>query len=200
VDVSLSLASVSQSVVITGAPPAIDTSTNTLGKVVNEKEVLDLPLNGRDFAQLGLLQTGVAPISSGILTEGGSLRQGQSYAVNGQRPEANNFLLDGVQNVNRMDGGFALKIPIDAIAEFRILTNTAPPEYGSNTGSTTSVVTRSGGNSFQGTVYEFFRNDALDTRNYFSREVEPLKQNQFGVTVGGLFAKIACSSSRTTKA
>jgi len=185
IDVSLALGSVSQSIVINDAPPTIDTTTNTLGKVVDSKEVLDLPLNGRNFAQLGLLQTGVAPISSGVLTEGGSLRQGQSYAVNGQRPEGNNFLLDGAQNVNRMDGGYALKIPIDAIAEFRILTNTAPPEYGGNTGSTTSVVTRSGGNELHGTAYEFFRNDALDTRNYFSSEVEPLKQNQFGVTAGG---------------
>ena len=84
-----------------------------------------------------------------------------------------------------MDGGFALKIPIDAIAEFRILTNTAPLEYGANTGSTTSVVTRAGGNQFHGSIFEFFRNDALDTRNYFSSKVEPLKQNQFGATVGG---------------
>lgn len=189
VDVSLALASITSSVVITDAPPAIDTSTNTLGKVVSSKEVLDLPLNGRNFAQLGLLQTGVAPLSSGILTEGGSLRQGQSYAVNGQRPEGNNFLLDGVQNVNRMDGGFALKIPIDAIAEFRILTNTAPPEYGSNTGSTTSVVTRAGSNQFHGTAYEFLRNDTLDTRRALATVIEPLKQNQFGVTAGGPLRK-----------
>jgi Carboxypeptidase regulatory-like domain/TonB dependent receptor-like, beta-barrel len=188
-DIELGLASVAQSLVVTDAPPAIDTSTNTLGKVVSGREVLDLPLNGRNFAQLGLLQTGVAPLSSGVTTEGGSLRQGQSYAVNGQRPEGNNFLLDGAQNVNRMDGGYALKIPIDAIAEFRILTNTAPPEYGGNTGSTTSVVTRAGGNDLHGTLYEFFRNDALDTRNYFSSAVEPLKQNQFGATAGGPIRK-----------
>jgi len=184
-NIGLVPATVKESITVEGAAPAIDTSTNTLGKVVSSREVLDLPLNGRNFAQLGLLQAGVAPLSAGLATEGGSLRSGQSYAVNGQRPEANNFLLDGVQNVNRMDGGFALKIPVDAIAEFRILTNTAPPEYGANTGSTTSVVTRAGGNEFHGTVYEFFRNDALDTRNYFSSEVEPLKQNQFGATVGG---------------
>jgi Carboxypeptidase regulatory-like domain len=176
---------VTESITVQGSAPAIDTSTNTLGKVVSSRELLELPLNGRNFAQLGLLQAGVAPLTAGLTTEGGSLRSGQSYAVNGQRPESNNFLLDGVQNVNRMDGGFALKIPIDAIAEFRILTNTAPPEYGSNTGSTTSVVTRAGGNQFHGSVFEFFRNDALDTRNYFSAEVEPLKQNQFGATVGG---------------
>jgi hypothetical protein len=185
IDITLALASVKESVTVNDTPASIDTSTNTLGKVVSGREVLDLPLNGRNFAQLGLLQAGVAPLSAGLATEGGSLRAGQSYAVNGQRPEANNFLLDGVQNVNRMDGGFALKIPIDAIAEFRILTNTAPPEYGSNTGSTTSVVTRAGGNQVHGTAYEFFRNDALDTRNYFSSAVEPLKQNQFGVTAGG---------------
>jgi len=189
VDIQLAVASVTQSLVVTDAQPSIDTSTNTLGKVVSGREVLDLPLNGRNFAQLGLLQTGVAPLSSGVLTEGGSLRQGQSYAVNGQRPEGNNFLLDGAQNVNRMDGGYALKIPIDAIAEFRILTNTAPPEYGGNTGSTTSVVTRAGGNDIHGTLYEFFRNDALDTRNYFSSEVQPLKQNQFGGTAGGPIRK-----------
>ncbi len=185
VDIPLSLASITESVAVTDTPATIDTSTNTLGKVISGREVLDLPLNGRNFAQLGLLQAGVAPLSAGLATEGGSLRAGQSYAVNGQRPEGNNFLLDGVQNVNRMDGGFALKIPIDAIAEFRILTNTAPPEFGSNTGSTTSVVTRAGGNQVHGTAYEFFRNDALDTRNYFSSAVEPLKQNQFGVTAGG---------------
>ncbi len=185
VDIPLALASAHESIEVTATTASIDTSTNTLGKVVESREVLDLPLNGRNFAQLGLLQSGVAPLSAGLATEGGSLRSGQAYAVNGQRPEGNNFLLDGVQNVNRMDGGFALKIPIDAIAEFRILTNTAPPEYGANTGSTTSVVTRAGGNQFHGTAYEFFRNDALDTRNYFSPAVEPLKQNQFGVTAGG---------------
>jgi hypothetical protein len=184
-DIGLVLGTVTESITVQGTAPAIDTSTNTLGKVVSGREVLELPLNGRNFAQLGLLQAGVAPLTAGLSTEGGSLRSGQSYAVNGQRPESNNFLLDGVQNVNRMDGGFALKIPIDAIAEFRILTNTAPPEYGANTGSTTSVVTRAGGNQFHGSIFEFFRNDALDTRNYFSSKVEPLKQNQFGATVGG---------------
>jgi hypothetical protein len=176
-------------VLVNGTTLAVDTSTNTLGNVVRSHEILDLPMNGRNFAQLGLLQTGLAPLTSGVITEGGSLRQGQSYAVNGQRPESNNFLLDGAQNVNGMDGGYALKIPVDAIAEFRILTNTAPPEYGTNTGSTTCVVTRAGTNDLHGTLYEFFRNDALDTRNYFSSEVEPLKRNQFGATAGGPIRK-----------
>jgi Carboxypeptidase regulatory-like domain len=185
IDASLVPASVSESIIVHGVDSGLDTTSNTLGKTVTEKEVLDLPLNGRNFSQLGLLQTGVAPINAGLLIEGGSLRAGQSYVVNGQRPEANNFLLDGAQNVDRMDGGFAWRIPIDAIAEFRILSNTASAEYGGNMGSITSVVTRSGGNKLHGTVYEFFRNDVFDTRNYFAQRVEPLKQNQFGAAAGG---------------
>ena len=94
------------------------------------RELVELPLNGRNFTQLGLLQPGVAPMTAGLAEAGGSLRGGQAYAVNGQRPESNNYLLDGVTNVNRVDGGYALKTPVDAIHEFRILTETAPAEYG----------------------------------------------------------------------
>jgi TonB dependent receptor len=93
--------------------------------------------------------------------------------------------VDGTQNMNRMDGGYALKVPVDAIAEFRILTQSAPPEYGGTGGATTSVVTRSGGNTHHGSVYDFLRNDVFDARNFFSREVEPLNQHQFGGTIGG---------------
>ena len=101
------------------------------------------------------------------------------------RPEQNMYLVDGAQNMNRMDGGYALKLPVEAIAEFRILTQSAPPEYGGTGGATTSVVTRSGGNQLHGNLYEFLRNDEFDARNFFSAEVEPLKQNQFGGTIGG---------------
>lgn len=189
VDVQLELATVAESVTVTGDVSEVDTSTNTLGKTVSGREVLDLPLNGRNFTQLGLLQTGVAALPAGLLRIGGTLREGQAYAVNGQRPESNNYLLDGSENNNRVDGGFALKIPVDAIVEFRILTHTAPPEYGGYSGSTTSVVTKGGSNQFHGTVYEFFRNDKLDARNFFSARVEPLKQNQFGANTGGPIAK-----------
>ncbi len=185
VDVRLDLASVRASINVTADAAQIDTATNTLGKTVSGREVLDLPLNGRNFTQLGLLQTGVAPLPAGVARIGGTLREGQAYSVNGQRPESNNYLLDGSENVNRVDGGYALKTPVDSIAEFRILTHTAPPEYGGFSGSTTSVVTKGGSNAAHGTLYEFFRNDQLDARNFFSRSVEPLKQNQFGGTLGG---------------
>ena len=154
---------------VAGGAQLVDTSTNALGRVVTGRELVDLPLNGRNFTQLGLLQTGVAPLTAGVATAGGSLRQGQAYAVNGMRPEQNMYLVDGAQNMNRMDGGYALKLPVDAIAEFRILTQSAPPEYGGTGGATTSVVTRSGGNQFHGSLYEFLRNDAFDARNFFSR-------------------------------
>jgi Carboxypeptidase regulatory-like domain/TonB dependent receptor len=184
-DVALAPASQRESITVEGDASLVDTVTNTLGKTVTMKEGLELPLNGRNFTQLGLLQAGVAPLTTGIQESGGSLRNGQGYAVNGQRPESNIYRLDGASNANRMDGGFALRIPVDAIAEFRILTHTAPPEYGGTSGSTTIVVTRSGTNVAHGSLYEFLRNDIFDARNFFSVDVEPLKQNQFGGTIGG---------------
>lgn len=119
-------------------------TTSDLGDTVHEREMLDLPLNGRDFSQLGLLQPGVAPLTQGLQEAGGSLRANQGYAVNGMRPESNEFLIDGSENFNNVDGGFVLRPPIDAISEFRILTNTASAEFGHSAGSSTNIVTRSG--------------------------------------------------------
>ena len=150
-----------ETVKVEGDAPLVETSSNALGRVITGRELVDLPLNGRNFTQLGLLQTGVAPLTAGVAAAGGSLRQGQAYAVNGMRPEQNMYLVDGAQNVNRMDGGYALKLPVDAIAEFRIFSQSAPAEYGGTAGATTSVVTRSGSNQFHGTVYDFVRNDSV---------------------------------------
>jgi hypothetical protein len=200
IDVELSPGSVSESVFVNGTTFEVDTSTNTLGNVVTSHEILDLPLNGRNFAQLGLLQTGVAPLTSGVITEGGSLRQGQSYAVNGQRPESNNFLLDGAQNVNRMDGGYALKIPVDAIAEFRILTNTAPPEYGTNTGSTTSVVTRAGTNHLHGTFMNSFATMHWIRETISPRRSIPSSRTSLARPRAARFARIEYSRLATMRA
>ncbi len=167
----------------------IQGTVTSLGKTVSEREVLDLPLNGRNFTQLGLLQPGVVPLTPGLAQAGGSLREGQAYAVNGQRPESNNFLIDGANNFNGVDGGFILKPPVDAITEFKILTHNANAEFGDALGSTTNIITRSGTNSFHGGVWEFLRNDAFDATNYFATRTEPLKQNQFGGTIGGPIRK-----------
>jgi len=131
----------------------IESTATSLGKTVQEREILDLPLNGRNFTQLGVLQPGVVPITPGLAAAGGSLREGQAYSVNGQRPESNNFLIDGADNFNGVDGGFVLKPPVDAIAEFRILTHTSNAEFGHSTGSTTNIITRSGTNSLHSALW-----------------------------------------------
>ena len=163
----------------------IESTSTNLGQTVGEREILDLPLNGRQFTQLGLLQTGVVPLTPGLLEAGGSLREGQAYAVNGQRPESNNFLIDGANNFDTVDGGFVLEPPVDAIEEFRILTHTANAEFGHSTGSTTNIITRSGGNDFHGSLWDFVRNNAMDAKSFFADSVEPLERNQFGGTFGG---------------
>ena len=184
VPVRLAIGSETQEVQVHEDAQLIQTSVTSLGKVVLQREILDLPLNGRNFSQLGLLQPGVVPITPGLAEAGGSLRDGQPYAVNGQRPESNNFLIDGASNFNGVDGGFVLKPPVDAVAEFRILTHNASAEFGHSTGSTTNIVTRSGSNQIHGAAWEFLRNDMFDATNFFASEVEPLKQNQFGFSIG----------------
>ena len=174
-----------EQVLVSADAELIEPTVTSLGKVVQQRELEDLPLNGRNFSQLGLLQPGVVPLTPGIAEAGGSLRNGQAYAVNGQRPESNNFLIDGANNFNGIDGGFILKPPVDAIAEFRIITLNANAEFGGALGSTTNIITRSGANLVHGALWEFLRNDAVDANNYFAQTKEPLKQNQFGATVGG---------------
>src|ERR1039458_4740059 len=123
VPVHLTVGVESQQVDVTADAQLIQETVTSLGKTVQEREVLDLPLNGRNFTQLGTLQPGVVPLTPGLKEAGSSLREGQSYAVNGQRPESNNFLIDGANNFNGVDGGFVLKPPVDAITEFKILTH-----------------------------------------------------------------------------
>ena len=185
VAISLSVGSTAQQVEVKADAPVIESTSTSLGKTIGEREVLDLPLNGRHFTQLGLLQPGVVPITPGLETAGGTLREGQAYAVNGQRPESNEFLIDGANNFNTVDGGFVLEPPVDAIEEFRILTHTANAEFGHSTGSTTNIITRSGTNDFHGAAWEFLRNNAMDAKSFFADSVEPLKRNQFGGTFGG---------------
>ncbi len=185
VPVHLTVGSEKERVQVQADAELIQPTVTSMGQVVHEREILDLPLNGRDFSQLGTLQPGVVPLTPGLLEAGGSLREQQGYAVNGQRPESNNFLIDGANNFNGVDGGFVLESPIDAIEEFRILTHNSNAEFGHNLGSTTNIITRSGSNALHGALWEFLRNDALDATRFPDTEVEPLKQNQFGASVGG---------------
>jgi Carboxypeptidase regulatory-like domain/TonB dependent receptor len=187
--VRLRVGSEAQQIEVNADATLVQSTVSSLGQTVKEREILDLPLDGRNFSQLGTLQPGVVPLTPGLLEAGGPARANQAYAVDGQRPESNNFLIDGADNASAVDGGFVLKPPIDAISEFRILSHNANAEFGRNTGSTTNVVTRSGTNSFHGAAWEFLRNDWMDASDYFTRNVQPLKQNQFGATFGGPLVK-----------
>jgi outer membrane receptor protein involved in Fe transport len=189
VAIHLKLGAETQQVEVSADAALAESAVSSLGQTVMEHEILDLPLDGRNFSQLGLLQPGVVPLTPGLLEAGGPARKGQAYAVDGQRPESNNFLIDGADNESAVDAGFVLKPPIDAIAEFKILTHNANAEFGRNTGSTTNIVTRSGSNAFHGAAWEFLRNDAMDSSDYFTHSVQPLKQNQFGATFGGPILK-----------
>jgi len=185
VAIRLTIGSATQVIEVKADAPVMESTSTSLGQTVGAREILDLPLNGRQFTQLGLLQTGVVPLTPGLLEAGGSLREGQAYAVNGQRPESNNFLIDGADNFDKVDGGFVMEPPVDAIAEFRILTHTANAEFGHSSGSTTNIITRSGSNQFHGSLWDFVRNSAMDAKSFFADSVEPLERNQFGGTFGG---------------
>jgi outer membrane receptor protein involved in Fe transport len=189
VGIHLKLGAETQQVEVSADAALVQNTVSSLGETVMEHEILDLPLDGRNFSQLGLLQPGVVPLTPGLLEAGGPARENQAYAVDGQRPESNNFMIDGADNESSVDGGFVLKPPIDAIAEFKILSHNANAEFGRNTGSTTNIVTRSGSNFFHGAAWEFLRNDAMDSSDYFTESVQPLKQNQFGGTFGGPIVK-----------
>src|SRR6202044_1845497 len=189
VNIHLRLGAETQQVEVSADAAFVQSTVSSLGQTVMEREILDLPLDGRNFSQLGLLQPGVVPLTPGLLEAGGPARENQAYAVDGQRPKSTNLMTDGPDNESSVDGGFVLKPPIDAIAEFKILSHNANAEFGRNTGSTTNIVTRSGSNSFHGAAWEFLRNDAMDASDYFTQSVQPLKQNQFGATFGGPIIK-----------
>jgi len=189
VNVHLRVGSDTQEVEVKADAALVQEAVSSLGEAVTQRQILDLPLDGRNFSQLGTLQPGVVPLTPGLLEAGGPARQNQAYAVDGQRPESNNFMIDGADNESAVDGGFVLKPPIDAIAEFKILSHNANAEFGRNTGSTTNIVTRSGTNSFHGAAWEFLRNDTMDSSDHFTQTVQPLKQNQFGGTFGGPIVK-----------
>lgn len=171
----------------------IETSNATHGIVIDEQKVVDLPLNGRNFTQLGTLIPGVVAPPGGLggqtgdATPGGFGNATGGFNVNGMRNQSNNFLMDGATNNDTFNTGFVLRPPPDAIQEFKILTHAFSAEYGRNAGSVVNVVTKSGSNSMSGAAWEFNRNDALNSRNFFAPQTQPkpeLKQNQFGVALG----------------
>ena len=178
-DFALAVGAISETVEVTQQAPLVETEQGSLSGVVNQRKIVDLPLNGRNVYQLALLQSGaVAMDNSGLQT--------RTPAVNGQRPRGNNFLLDGISNnFDFLTGDPVITPNVDSVQEFRIITNNFSAEYGRNSGSVINVVTKSGTNAFHGAAWEFHRNSALDAREFFDRRKPNFIQNQFGGAFGG---------------
>ena len=186
-DFKLSVATASQTVEVTGTPAELNTTNATLADVVQHQQMVDLPLNGRNFTQLTLLTPGAAPQESGqqgsftVKLGAGAI----SPSVNGQRGQQNNFTMDGVLNNMIYLNTWAISPPPDALQEFNVQSHITDGQFSISSGANINIVTRSGTNQFHGDLWEFFRNDVLDARNFFDQTKPPYRQNQYGVTFGG---------------
>ena len=190
VDATLQVGQVQQQVTVTSQGAQLQTETSELGQVVSGKEATTLPLNGRNFAQLAQLAAGVAPSEPGSRVE-----TTFGFSSNGSRALQNNFLLDGIDNNADLGdvlngSSYVIQPSVDAIAEFKVQTNSYSAEFGRGNGAVMNAVIKSGTNQLHGNVYEFFRNDKLDGRNAFDTfGRQPYQQNQFGATLGGPIIK-----------
>ena len=198
-DVSLAVGGVAETVSVTDNTLHVETTSTQMGEVITGRQMEAAPLDGRSFTDLLSLQPGVAPATSitsstvedvgaTVLSPSGTLNPG-TISVNGQREFANAFLVNGSNAEEDVNEGTAIIPNLDAIAEFRIVTNNFDAEYGEYSGGQISVVTKSGTNELHGGVFEFLRNTDLDARNYFSPTRGAFRQNQFGGTLGGPFRR-----------
>jgi len=196
IDLSLSVGEISERVVVQGEASLVETTDATLGGFVDEKKIRDLPLNGRSFEQLVFLQTGVSVFH--LAESDSTVGTGTKFSVAGSRPMHNNFMLDGISindSASSTPGSASgSNLGVEAIREFKVLTNSYSAAYGRNSGATVNIVTKSGTNQLHGSVFYFHRNSALDARNFF--DIDPanptqrsdpaeLKRHQFGFSLGG---------------
>ncbi|MBI2821441.1 MAG: TonB-dependent receptor [Acidobacteria bacterium] len=189
VDFALKLGAITERLTVTGEAPLVETTKSELSDLVDEKKIRDLPLNGRSYTQLALLQPGVV-VRSTSTTFNALTGGGVKLAIGGARPMNTFFYLDGTDirdAFGRTPGSAGgQNLGVDTIREFTVLTNAFSAEFGGS-GGVINTVSKSGTNNLHGSVFEFHRNSALDARNFFDREANPppFKRNQFGFTVGG---------------
>jgi hypothetical protein len=197
-DIQLQLGQVTQQVVITSEAPIVETATNGVGQVLNDKTVQEIPLNGRHFVDLGLLTAGtVTPPQNGFLTA--PLRGQGSFAIDtaGNREDTTNWLINGINLNDPVQNQVTFQPPVDTLAEIKIDNSSFPAQYGRNSGSVVNLATRSGSNEFHGEAFDFFRNNVLDARNFFNptfvtksgvltpNPQNPFQRNDFGADFGG---------------
>ena len=190
VDFDLNLGAVTEVIEVLDVAPLLQTESATLSNLRTEKAIKDLPLNGRNWAQLILLSTGTQPASTQSQGTPITRKRGVSNAsVNGSRSNDNNYLIEGISNSENHNGLGILIFPsIDAIQEFRSETSGADAQFGRGGGATVNLTFKSGTREFHGGAYDFLRNAKLDAKNFFDRADEvipPFKQNQYGAFVGG---------------
>jgi hypothetical protein len=203
IDLAMQLGTVQQSVTVEASGQLVQSATAELGAVVAEKQVADLPLNGRNFTQLLSLTPGVAPVSVSQNSGGfGNVFTGGNFvfpAINGQTNRSNFFLMDGIDDQGSFQSTYTVAPIIDQIEEFKVNSHNDQAEFGGVLGGVINVVTKSGTNQLHGSAWEFLRNDDLDARNTFYAAVTPYRQNQFGVAAGGpvWFPKIYNGRNKT---
>src|SRR4051794_7934596 len=188
-DIHLQVGEATQQVSVEASTVAVNTTTQELSQVIETSRLSNLPLNGRNAADLTLLVPGaVSAIASNSGTLQGDTKQvpgAEAIAVNGARPDQIGYNLDGANNQDLMSNtNDPFPFP-DALQEFSVQTNSFDAQYGNNAGAVVNVVTKSGTNDFHGDLFEFVRNGAFNARNYFADKTDPLKRNQFGGTIGG---------------
>lgn len=183
-DLQVGVGQLSEEVVVIGGT-TLDFEATGLGTMVDNLQVANLPLDGRNFLDLALLAPGTVPAAEG---SAGSVRGAFTLNVNGAREGANAYLLDGAYNVDPKLNTVAVRPPVDAIEEFRVVSGSYDASYGRHAGAQINVITKSGSNQIHGTLYEFFRHDALNAANFFAPAGEPdpeYRRNQFGGSLGG---------------
>ena len=200
VNFSLSIGQITERVVVTGEAPLVETTSAVTANLVDDRQIRDLPLNGRDLVQLALLQEGVVQNTKNLKTQGGN--DGIFVSMAGARIHQNAFLLDGTDirgaRGNMPAGAAGSVAGIETIKEFKVITGAFSAEYGQFTGGVITAITKSGTNDLHGSVYEYHRNAALDARNFFDVDPQdPLTRskvpnfirNQFGFSLGGPIVK-----------
>jgi len=190
--IQMQLGAATESVVVEATTTLVNTATPVLSQVIEQARVVDLPLNGRNDADLTKLVAGAVDTNNGAGTQQGNTKQvpgAEAISVNGARPDQISYNLDGGSNEDLMSNtNNPFPFP-DAVQEFSVQTNSFDSQYGTNAGAVVNVVTKSGTNQFHGDVFEFVRNREFNARNFFAPTVDPLKRNQFGGTVGGPIQK-----------
>jgi hypothetical protein len=188
VELALEIGAIDQEVTVTAAATPVNTSSGELGYLVSARAIEELPLNGRNYTDLALLQPGVVAYPH---RDGGSVvAYGLGISVNGQDPRSNTYLLDGTTQNNFLNGpagsAAGTVLGTESIQEFRVEVNSYSAEFGRNMGGQINVLTKSGSNQLHGSAYYFLRNDNLDARNFFDGKVQPeFQRNQFGASLGG---------------